>query len=172
MLTHRALADADIPHICGFPRDRLELYYLFPRASWPLTPEQIRESLDIRRDPTVVLRGDTVVGYANFATFDEGLSASLGNVSVAPWARGTGVAKHILHVMMDRAFAHHRLPELLLRCFSTNTPALVLYGKLGFVPVAIEERTTPWGERIGLLTLRMDRAVWEGRHREATMAAA
>lgn len=167
MFTHRALTDADIPRICSFPRDRLELYYLFPRAIWPLTPEQVRESLAIRRDPTVILRDGEVVGYANFATFDEGRSASVGNVSVAPSARGTGVAKHLLHTMMDRAFGHHGLPELTLRCFSTNTPALLLYGKLGFVPVAIEERTTPWDERIGLFLMRMDRAVWEQQRRKA-----
>lgn len=172
MFTHRTLIDADIPCICGFPQDRLELYYLFPRASWPLTPEQVRESLATRRDPTVVLRGDEVVGYANFATFEEGRSASVGNVSVAPAARGTGVAKCIMDAMMERAFAHHGLPELLLRCFNTNTPALALYGGLGFVPVAIEERTTPWGERIVLFTLRMARGEWESRHRKAVPTAA
>ena len=168
MFTHRPLIDADIPCICTFPRDQKELYYLFPRAIWPLTPEQVRESLAVRRDPTVVLHDGKVVGYGNFATFDAGSSASVGNVSVAPSARGTGVAKHLLQAMMDRAFAHHGLPELVLRCFNTNTPALVLYGKLGFVPIAIEERTTPWGERIALFTLRIGREVWEGQCRTAT----
>lgn len=167
MLTHRPLADADIPRICTFPRDARELYFLFPRASWPLTPEQVRASLAERRDPTVVLSDGTVVGYANFATFDEGRSASLGNVSVAPDVRGTGVAKHLVHAMMDSAFGHHGLPELVLRCFNTNTPALLLYGKLGFVPVAVEERTAPWGERIALFTMRMGRELWERQHRQA-----
>ena len=160
-LSHRPLADADIPCICRFPRDRDELYFQFPRAGWPLTPEQLRESLTIRRDPTVVLSDGEVVGFATFATFEEGRSASLGNVSVAPWVRRTGVAKHLMRVMMNRAFAHHGLPELLLRCFNTNTPALLLYAALGFAPVVIEERTTPWGDRIALFTLRIDRARWE-----------
>ncbi|WP_448208115.1 GNAT family N-acetyltransferase [Azospirillum sp. sgz302134] len=167
MFTHRPLADADIPRICTFPRDAQELYFLFPRASWPLTPAQVAESLSTRREPTVVLRDGEVVGYANFATFDEGRSASVGNVSVAPSARGTGVAQHLLGVMMDRAFAHYGLPELVLRCFSTNTPGLLLYTKLGFVPVAIEERTTPWGERVALFTLRIGRDVWEQRRADA-----
>ena len=159
--SHRPLADVDIPRICRFPRDREELYFLFPRAVWPLTPEQVRDSLALRRDPTVVLSNGEVVGYANFATFDEGHSASLGNVSVAPWARRTGVAKHLLRVMMNRAFGHHGLPELLLRCFNTNTPALLLYAGLGFAPIAIDERTAPWGDRFALFTLRIDRARWE-----------
>lgn len=160
-LSHRPLAVADIPRICRFPRDREELYFLFPRADWPLTPEQLRESLAVRRDPTVAISGGEVVGYANFATFEEGRSASLGNVSVAPSERRTGVAKYLVRTMTDRAFGHHGLPELLLRCFNTNTPALLLYAALGFVPVAVEERTTPWGDRIALFTLRIDRARWE-----------
>ena len=167
MLIHRPLADADIPRICTFPRNAQELYFLFPKATWPLTPEQVRASLAVRRDPTVVLNNGEVVGYANFATFDEGRSASVGNVSVAPEMRGTGVAKHLMQAMMDRAFGHHGLPELVLRCFSTNTPALILYGKLGFVPTAIEERQTPWGERIALFTMRIGREVWEQQHRHA-----
>lgn len=167
MLTHRPLIQSDIPRICTFPRDWQELYFLFPRASWPLTPDQVQASLDVRRDPTVVLEDGVVVGYANFATFDEGTSASLGNVSVDPDRRGGGIAKHLVHVMMDRAFGHHGLPELVLRCFNTNTPALILYAKMGFVPVAIEERVTPWGDRIALFTLRMGREVWAAQQRDA-----
>ncbi|KAA0685520.1 GNAT family N-acetyltransferase [Azospirillum brasilense] len=159
--SHRPLADADIPNICRFARDREELYFLFPRATWPLTPEQVRASLAVRRDPMVVLRGGEVVGYANFATFEAECSASLGNVSVAPWARRTGVAKHLVRIMMDRAFDHHGLPELVLRCFNTNTPGLLLYAALGFVPIAVEERTAPWGDRLALFTLRIDRARWD-----------
>jgi len=50
-LSHRPLADADIPTICGFPRNAEELYFLFPRAAWPLTPDQVRATLGLRRDP-------------------------------------------------------------------------------------------------------------------------
>lgn len=163
-LTHRPLADADIPRICTFPRDAEELYFLFPKATWPLTPDQVRESLAVRRDPTVVLRGGVVVGYANFATFEEGKSASLGNVSVDPNLRGTGIAAYLVQVMAERAIVHHGLPELVLRCFNTNTPALLLYRKLGFVPFAIEERQTPRGQRVALFTMRLTREDWRRQH--------
>lgn len=162
-LTHRPLADADIPIICGFARNREELYFCFPRASWPLTPEQVRESLSIRRDPTVVTRNGQVVGYANFATFEDGQTASIGNVSVDPTLRRQGIADHVVRTMIDRALIHYGLPELTLYCFNTNTPALLLYGKLGMVPIALERRVTPWGEPIGLLKLQMAREVWLSR---------
>ncbi|WP_042442944.1 GNAT family N-acetyltransferase [Azospirillum sp. B510] len=161
-LSHRPLADADIPTICGFPRGAEELYFLFPRASWPLTPDQVRATLAIRRDPTVaVLREDgreRVVGYANYATFEEERTASIGNVSVDPALRRRGIAEYLVRTMIDRAFDHHHLPELTLYCFNTNTPALLLYAKLGMAPIALETRVTPWGEPIALFKLRIDRA--------------
>lgn len=163
-LSHRPLADADIPTICGFPRTAEELYFLFPRAVWPLTPDQIRATLGIRRDPTVVTLAENgrerVVGYANYATFEDGRTASIGNVSVDPALRRRGIAEYLVRTMIDRAFGHHRLPELTLYCFNTNTPALLLYAKLGMAPVALETRVTPSGRPIALFKLRMDHASW------------
>ncbi|PWC33318.1 GNAT family N-acetyltransferase [Azospirillum sp. TSO35-2] len=178
-LSHRPLADADIPTICGFPRNAEELYFLFPRAVWPLTPDQVRATLDVRRDPTVVTipadpaaggsdgGRERVVGYANFATFEDGRTASIGNVSVDPSLRRHGIADYLVRTMMDRAFDHHRLPELTLYCFNTNTPALLLYAKLGLTPIALETRVTPWGDPIALFKLRMDRATWQSTVRLA-----
>jgi len=162
-LTHRPLADDDIPTVCGFPRTAEELYFLFPRAVWPLTPAQIRAALPQRRDPTVATMGERVVGYANFATFEEGRTASIGNVSVDPDRRRHGIASYLVRTMMERAFAHHGLPELTLYCFNTNTPALLLYAKLGLEPLVLETRVTPWGDPIGLLKLGMSRDAWFGR---------
>ncbi|WP_042701821.1 GNAT family N-acetyltransferase [Azospirillum sp. B506] len=164
VLSYRPLADADIATICGFARNAEELYFLFPRAVWPLTPDQVRATLSIRRDPTVVTLTEEgrerVVGYANYATFEEERTASIGNVSVDPALRRRGIADYLVRTMIDRAFDHHRLPELTLYCFSTNTPALLLYAKLGMVPIALETRVTPWGDPIALFKLRMDRVGW------------
>ncbi len=163
-LSHRPLADTDIPTICGFPRTAEELYFLFPRAVWPLTPDQVRATLGLRRDPTVVTLTEDgrerVVGYANYATFEDGRTASIGNVSVDPTLRRRGIAEYLVRTMIDRAFDHHQLPELTLYCFNTNTPALLLYAKLGMTPIALETRVTPWGEPIALFKLRTDRATW------------
>lgn len=162
-LSHRPLADADIPTVCGFPRTPEELYFLFPRAVWPLTPDQVRASLPVRYDPTVATLGDRVVGYVNFATFEEGRTASIGNVSVAPDLRRRGIAEYLLRTMLDRGFRHHELPELTLYCFNTNTPGLLLYAKLGLEPIALETRVTPTGDPIALFKLRMSRDAWLGK---------
>lgn len=162
-LTHRPLADADIPAVCGFPRTAEELYFLFPRATWPLTPDQVRASLAQRRDPTVAVLDGRPVGYANFASFEEGRTANIGNVSVDPSLRRRGIAEYLVRTMIDRALVHHGLPEVTLYCFNTNTPALLLYAKLGMVPVSLESRVTPWGDPIALFRLRLDRQSWASR---------
>ncbi|AWU94065.1 GNAT family N-acetyltransferase [Azospirillum ramasamyi] len=163
-LSHRPLADGDIPTICGFPRSAEELYFLFPRAVWPLTPDQVRATLATRRDPTVVTLCENgrerVVGYANYATFEDGRTASIGNVSVDTTLRRRGIAEFLVRTMIARAFDHYRLPELTLYCFNTNTPALLLYAKLGLTPISLETRVTPWGDPIALLKLRLDPAGW------------
>ncbi len=168
-LAHRPLADADIPTVCGFPRNAEELYFLFPRAVWPLTPDQIRAALPTHRDPTVVTLDGRVVGYANFTIFEEGRTARVGNVSVDPDLRRRGVAHYAMRAMMERAFVHHGLPELTLYCFSTNTPGLLLYAKLGMTPIALETRVTPWGDPVGLLKLRIGRETWQENGRLAVL---
>lgn len=170
-LSHRPLADADIPAVCGFPRTAEELYFLFPRGVWPLTPDQIRATLDSRRDPTVATvtedGRERVVGYANYATFEDGRTASIGNVSVDPALRRRGIAEYLVRTMIGRAFDHYRLPDLTLYCFNTNTPALLLYAKLGMTPVALETRMTPQGDPIALFKLRLERAGWASAPRIA-----
>ncbi len=37
-LTHRTVEPNDIPIICSFPQEPDELFYMFPKASYPLTP--------------------------------------------------------------------------------------------------------------------------------------
>ncbi|NYS39579.1 GNAT family N-acetyltransferase, partial [Pseudomonas syringae pv. actinidiae] len=37
MFHHRPLEEKDIPIICELPQNADELFYMFPRATWPLT---------------------------------------------------------------------------------------------------------------------------------------
>ncbi|SMH59595.1 GNAT family N-acetyltransferase [Azospirillum agricola] len=158
----RPLTDADIPTVCGFPRNAEELYFLFPRATWPLTPGQVRASLAERRDPTVAILDGQAVGYANFVAFEEGRTTSLGNLAVDPRRRRQGIAEHLVRTMMERAFSVHDLPEMTLSCFNTNTPGLLLYAKLGMTPIGLTTHVAPWGDTVALLKLRMTREAWRG----------
>lgn len=41
MLKVRAIAEADIAAICSFAKTAEELYFFFPKATFPLTPDQL-----------------------------------------------------------------------------------------------------------------------------------
>jgi len=66
LLTHRPVAEKDIQRICGFPQTEDELYFLFPKATFPLSASQLQEAIAQRSDSTVVELDGEVVAFANF----------------------------------------------------------------------------------------------------------
>jgi RimJ/RimL family protein N-acetyltransferase len=155
MLTYRPVQEADIPFICRFPQSEHELYFLYPKASYPLTIEQLKNSIDQRTDSTVVLLDDRVVGFANFYICEEGEKCAIGNVVVAPETRGQGVGKYLIETMVQIAFTKHKAKEVHISCFNQNVAGLLLYQKLGFRPVAIEERVDKGGNRVALIHMEL-----------------
>lgn len=157
LLTHRPVEEKDLPVICGFPQSAEELFYLFPRATFPLLPAQLRQAIGQRSDPTVVERAGAVVAFANFYRWETGGSCTIGNVIVSPTARGCGVGRSLIEQMVALAAAKHRASEVRVSCFNSNIGGLLLYEKLGFQPYALEERPGRQGERVALIHLRRRR---------------
>lgn len=153
-LTHRPVGESDLEVICGFPQTEAELFFLFPSASFPLRPAQLREAIAQRADATVVEWAGAVVAFANFYQWKTGGSCAIGNVIVSPTARGCGVGRALIEHMVALAFAKHRATEVRVSCFNRNIGGLLLYVKLGFRPYAIEERTDKRGDRVALIHLR------------------
>ncbi|MCC6074531.1 GNAT family N-acetyltransferase [Pseudomonas sp. GCM10022188] len=153
-LAFRPVHDADLAAICTFPRSPEELYYLAPRASFPLTPEQLAASIAQRSDSSVVCRGDEVLGFANIYKREAG-ACWVGNVAVAPQARRQGVARFLMHQMAGVAAERHGAGELRVSCFNTNTAGLLLYSRLGYTPFALEERLDGQQQPIVLIHLRL-----------------
>ena len=150
----RPVAAKDIPLLCTFPCDEEELFFMFPKANWPLTPAQLQASIDSRADSTVVEEAGHVLGFANFYKWENGGVCTIGNLIVAPYARGKGVASFILREMVRLAQEKYQAKEVTLSCFSTNIAGLLLYPKLGFVPYAIEERLDKAGQKQALVHMR------------------
>lgn len=153
MLHHRPFSNDDLQAVCSFPRDAEELFFFYPKAAYPLTPEQLKHAIDQRSDSTVVIRDSKVVGFANFYRWDNGICC-IGNVAVAPAARGQGVAKYLIQTMIALADARHSATVVQISCFNHNTAGLLLYSKLGFEPFDIEECETPDGRRTALIHMR------------------
>jgi ribosomal protein S18 acetylase RimI-like enzyme len=151
---HRPAAPADIPIICQFPHGPDELFYMFPKATYPLTPEQLNDAIAQRSGSTVVEADGVLVGFANFYKAEHGGVCALGNVVVAPAARGKGVARYLVQSMIALAREQFAAREVWVSCFNHNTAGLLLYPQLGFVPFAIEERRAPDGSRVALVQMK------------------
>lgn len=155
LLTHRPVSADDVPTICTFPQTRQELFFMFPKAQYPLTEEQLHASIAQRSDSTVIEADGVIVGFANFYTFEQAGLCAIGNVIVSPNARGKGVARYLVETMIGFAFERHQAREVELSCFNENTAGLLLYPKLGFEPYGIEERLSPDGRRVALINFRL-----------------
>lgn len=154
-LKHRPVAEKDIPTICSWAKNQDELFYFFPRAIYPLTPEQLSEAIAQRKNSTVVELEGQPVAFANFYKWEEGGACSIGNVIVSPEARNRGVARFLMEQMCSIAFHEHKASEVRVSCFNSNTAGLLLYPKLGFQPFATEERQDKAGNRIALIHMKL-----------------
>ncbi len=156
MLSHREVRSDDVARVCQFARSAEELYFLFPRATYPLTPEQLRRAIAQRHDSTVVLLDDQVCAFANFYVRETAGTCAIGNVVVAPEARARGVGSYLVETMTRKALLEHRAREVRISCFNANVAGLLLYAKLGFVPFAVEPRRDPQGTRVALIHMKLD----------------
>ena len=156
-LTHRPVAEKDIQVICGFPQSEEELFFLFPKAEFPLAPSQLKEAIAQRSDTTVVEFGGEVAAFANFYRWEAGGCCSIGNVIVAPEVRGRGIGRYLIEQMINLAFSKHQAVKVTVSCFNQNVAALLLYPKLGFQPYAVEERKNKKGHRVALIHMQLSR---------------
>ncbi|WP_339276905.1 GNAT family N-acetyltransferase [Paenibacillus sp. FSL W8-0426] len=155
MYIHRNLENIDLETICTFPQNEEELYYISPRFTYPLTPDQILNLLQDRHEPTVVLNKHTneVVAYANIYGNDPvERTCWLGNVIVSPGYRGTGAAPFLIGVMLDKAKNSMGSQTLRLACHSTNSRGLAFYAKQGFKPFGVRITKT---EEKSMITIHM-----------------
>lgn len=157
-LQSRPVTADDIKTICSFVLDARELFYMFPKAQYPLTSAQLADAIAQRFDSTVVEAGKRVVGFANFYRAEKGGVCCIGNLVVAQEARGKGVATFLVETMTALAFDRYDASEVQISCFNENTAGLLLYPKLGFLPFAVEERVSPDHSRTALIHMRRGRA--------------
>jgi ribosomal protein S18 acetylase RimI-like enzyme len=155
-LNHRPVQDDDLQIICRFPQSERELFFMFPKADYPLTEAQLKAAIDQRYDSTVVLSDGQVAGFANFYFCQPDNSCSIGNVIVTPEVRGKGVGSYLITTMIKIAVTKYRVKDVKLSCFNENVTGLFLYQKLGFVPTFFEERFDKQGKRVASIHMIYD----------------
>jgi ribosomal protein S18 acetylase RimI-like enzyme len=152
-LVARPAEAADLAEVVGFVQNAEELFYCYPKASWPLSIGQLAAAMAERRSSTVVCLEGRVAGFANFYQWQHGEFCALGNVMVAPWARGRGVAQYLLAQMESLARRTYKAPLMKVACFNANAGGLLLYTRLGYLTTGIVERRAPDGSRVALVQM-------------------
>lgn len=155
-LSHRPATFADLAEVATFPQNADELFFCYPKAVWPLDVEQLTAAMEARRDSTVVLLDGRVAGFANFYQWQQGEACALGNLMIAPWARGQGVAQYLVTAMEQLARDRYQAARMLVSCFNANSAGLLLYPKLGYTLNGLLERQDPQGTRVALLLFRKE----------------
>ncbi len=150
---YRTATDDDLEAICTFPQTQEELFYFYPKATFPLTKNQLLQSISHRSHSTVVEKNGVLAGFANFYEWQQDSYCKVGNFIVNPALRRQGVARFLLDTMIFQAKESYNANQVQVACFNENTEALLFYHKFGFVPFKLEQRQTFRGQETVLLHL-------------------
>ncbi|MHA6492414.1 N-acetyltransferase family protein [Pseudomonas borbori] len=150
-LSHRPATFDDLAEVVAFPQNVAELFFCYPKAVWPLDVEQLAAAMEARSDSTVALLEGRVAGFANFYQWQQGKACALGNLMIAPWARGQGVARYLVTTMEQLARERHQATRMHASCFNANSAGLLLYPALSYALRGLVERRDPQGNRVALL---------------------
>ncbi len=153
-LSCRAVEPDDLDYICSFPQYAEELYFIFPKATYPLTREQLATAIANRQHSTILMADDSVIGFANFYHWQPQGCCKIGNFIVKAEYRGQGAGSFLLAHMMRLAQTAYSATHIEISCFNTNTSGLLLYMHRGFTPFAMESRTDHQGHQMALIHMR------------------
>lgn len=138
ILAHRPVTHADIPRICRFADTRETLFYFFPHARFPLTPQQFQVNIHSRFHATAILADDALIGFGNLFHHPNNGRRYLGNLIIDPTRRGRGVGRYLGQTLISLGFQDQQVDTLYLCCFNGNIRGLKLYHGLGFQPFEME----------------------------------
>ncbi len=137
MYTIRPFTDNDLAAVCGFISGERETYYAFPDVAYPLTVAALRQFVESRSDATILMEDGAPVGFADLFNITRNVECHIGNVMIDRNHRGKGAGRRLIREMIDIAASRHNVMRIIVPCWSENTPAVLLYTRLGFRPFDI-----------------------------------
>lgn len=155
-LASRPAQSNDFENICKLPQNEEDLFFMFPKADYPLSVEQLQTVVENRSDSTVILLDKEVVGFANFYEVKENDYCSIGNVIVNSNFRNKGIGSYLIKTMESIALEKYNVREIHISCFNTNTKGILLYSKLGYLSYEVEERLDKEERKVALIKMRRE----------------
>lgn len=159
-LSYRPLEAVDMEKVCQLPQSEEELFFMFPKADYPLSVEQLQTVVENRSDSTVILLDKEIVGFANFYEVKENNYCSIGNVIISSGFRNKGIGKYLIETMesiaLEKYLEKYNVREIHISCFNMNTKGILLYSKLGYLPYEIEERVDKNGQKVALIKMKRE----------------
>jgi len=154
VIEFREAEKEDFKNVCGLVKSKDELFWVYPHGQFPLTASQLEKLSKERKELTVAVDKEKIIGFANLYNYDKGNSAFIGNVIIDEEYRGKEIGRSLVLYMLEKVYKKHGLNEVHISVFNNNTTALLLYSSLGFNPYAIEERRNPSGLRVALIHMK------------------
>lgn len=155
-LSYRPIKISDLEKICQLPQNKEELFFMFPKADYPLSVEQLEAIVINRSDSTVILYDNEIVGFANFYEVKENNYCSIGNVIVSSNFRNKGIGLFLIETMESIALKKYDVREIHISCFNMNTKGILLYSKLGYTPYEIEERLDKKESKVAFVKMKKE----------------
>ncbi len=155
MYKYREAMESDFGSITKLVKSKEELFLFYPNGKYPFSESQLNDLSKTRKELTVAVNGNEIVGFANLYNYEPKKYVYIGNVIVKINHRGNGIGKEIISYMLNKASEKYNLPEVRISVFSDNTLALLLYSGFGFQPYEIEERKNTNGNRVALIHMKM-----------------
>ncbi len=151
----REATPKDFESIANLIKNKEELFLIYPSGKFPLTPKQVKELYEARKDFTVLTDKNRIIGFANLYDYLENKFVFIGNVVIDKAYRGRGKGKKLIAHMIELAKEKYNLPEVRISVFADNTDALLLYIDLGFELYAKEAKKNYQNDNVLLLHLKM-----------------
>lgn len=155
-LSFRSAQTSDLEKVCQLPQSEEELFFMFPKADYPLSVKQLQTVVENRSDSTVILLDNEIVGFANFYEVKENNYCSIGNVIVSSYFRNKGIGMYLVETMESIVLEKYNVREIHISCFNTNTKGILLYSKLGYIPYEVEERLDKEGRKVALIKMKRE----------------
>lgn len=155
-LSFRSAQTNDLEKVCQLLQSEEELFFMFPKADYPLSVEQLQTVVENRSDSTILLLDNEIVGFANFYEVKNNEYCSIGNVIVSSNFRNKGIGSHLIKTMESIALSKYNTRKIHISCFNANTKGILLYSKLGYIPYEIEERVDKGNQKVALIKMRRE----------------